>query len=42
MQKEQQRQQTKNQLKLARKWLQAVKPYFAPQIMFDCIFVEHR
>ena len=36
------RQQTKNQLKLGTKRFRAVKPYFGPQNVFNCIFSEHR
>ena len=36
------RQQTKNQLKLARNAFEAVKPNFGPLKMFDCTFVEQR
>ena len=36
------RQQTKNQLKLARKCFGSRKAILWPQNMFDCTFVEHR
>ena len=36
------RQQTKNQWKLAKKCFGTLKPYFGPQNMFDCIFFKHR
>ena len=36
------RQQTKNQLKVARNCFGSLKAIFWPQKMFDCTFFEHR
>ena len=42
LKKEQHTEQTKNQLNLPENDLEAVKPYFGPQNMFNCTFIEHK